>query len=109
MNKGFTLIELSIVLIIVGLLVGGILVGQSMIDSVRINRFVSDLKQYEIATKLFKNKFKKYPGDSQYFSPQGSGNNVFRLGGTSVDSEGNGYLTAKEQSVLMNVFRFGRI
>ena len=90
MNKGFTLIELSIVLIIVGLLVGGILVGQSLIESVRINRFVSDLQQYEIATVQFYKKFKHYPGDSPYFSPQGSGNKALRLGGTILDPSGDG-------------------
>ena len=91
MNKGFTLIELSIVLIIVGLLVGGILVGQSLIESVKINRFVSDLKQYEVATNLFKNKFKFYPGDAPYFSPPGTGNNKLNYGaGGTIDADGDG-------------------
>lgn len=64
MRKGFTLVELSIVLVIIGLLIGGILVGQSLIDSAKINAQIRQLKQYDIAISLFKNKYKKLPGDA---------------------------------------------
>jgi len=64
---GFTLVELSIVLIIIGLLIGGILVGQSLIDSAKINRFIKDVQSYDIATSTFKQKFKALPGDSTKF------------------------------------------
>lgn len=86
MKNGFTLVELSIVLVIIGLLVGGVLVGQSMIESVKTNRLVSDLRQYEIATVQFRNKFKRYPGDSQFFSPPGAPNDALGSG----DSNGDG-------------------
>lgn len=72
MKNGFTLVELSIVLVIIGLLAGGILVGQSMIESAKINSAVSKLKQYEVAIDQFKLKFKSIPGDSPYFVPAGS-------------------------------------
>jgi len=67
MKKGFTLVELSIVLVIVGLLIGGILVGQSLIESAKINRVIKEFAQYEIAAKQFKVKYKYLPGDH----PQG--------------------------------------
>ena len=54
--------------------------GNSLIETARINRFVSDLGQYEVATNQFKNKFKKYPGDSQFFTPPGNGDNVLDKG-----------------------------
>ena len=73
MKKGFTLVELSIVLVIIGLLIGGILVGQSLIESAKINRLVSDMQQYEIAIVQFYKKFKKYPGESPAFMPAGNG------------------------------------
>ena len=82
MEKGFTLVELSIVLVIIGLLIGGILVGQSLIESAKINRFLSELQQYEIATIQFHRKFKKYPGDSTYFIPPGDGDG--RLNGIAL-------------------------
>lgn len=73
MKKGFTIVELAIVLVIIGLLSGGILVGQSMIESVKVSRFASDLTQYSIAIANFKNKFRQEAGDSTYFNPQGNG------------------------------------
>lgn len=85
MKNGFTLVELSIVLVIIGLLIGGLLVGQSLIDSARVNRLVSDLKQYEIATVHFRSKFKKYPGDSAFFVPAGFSNDLFGWGDPNGD------------------------
>jgi len=93
MKKGFTLIELSIVLIIIGVLVGGILIGQSLIDSVRTSRLVSNIGQYEIAVKQFEKKFKKYPGDSPFFSPPGTGDDSLWLGAAGAVSCAGGGLT----------------
>ena len=66
MKKGFTLVELSIVLVIIGLLIGGILVGQSLIESAKINKVVKEFQQYEIAVAQFKLKFKYLPGDHPF-------------------------------------------
>lgn len=85
MRKGFTLVELSIVLVIVGLLIGGILVGQSLIDSARVNRLASDLGQYEIAVIQFNDRFKQLPGDSEYFSPPGAPDGILDVGDTDGD------------------------
>lgn len=86
MKNGFTLVELSIVLVIIGLLIGGILVGQSLIDSVQINRLVSDLRQYEVAINTFYKKFKKYPGDSRVFIPPGDGDSMLGNGANGPTS-----------------------
>ena len=65
MNKsGFTLVELSIVLVVIGLLIGGILVGRSLIDSAKINKQIQQIEQIQIAVNQFKNKFKSLPGDT---------------------------------------------
>lgn len=76
-NLGFTLVELSIVLVIIGLLIGGLLIGQSLIESAKINKLTSNLGQYEIATTQFRLKFKQIPGDSPSFTPPGDGNLQF--------------------------------
>lgn len=72
MKNGFTLIELSIVLVIIGLLIGGILVAQSLIESAKINSLVRNLQQYEIGISSFKTKYKDKPGDSPHFTPPGN-------------------------------------
>ena len=72
MNNGFTLIELSIVLVIIGLLIGGILVGQSLIQSAAINATVSQIQQFDASTMAFKSKYKYLPGDAPAFGGDGA-------------------------------------
>jgi prepilin-type N-terminal cleavage/methylation domain-containing protein len=67
-KKGFTLVELSIVLVIIGLLIGGILVGQSLIESAKMQSLVRQLGQYDAAVATFKDKFGALPGDSGLFA-----------------------------------------
>jgi len=76
MNRGFTLVELSIVLVIIGLLIGGILVGQSLIESSKINSFIKQIQQYDIATRNFKMKYKYLPGDSPVHHSIANGDGV---------------------------------
>jgi len=84
MKKGFTLVELSIVLVIIGLLIGGILVGQSLIEASKISKIVRDVYQIQVALRTFKAKYKFFPGDypkgAQLGCPSGSctgnGNNL---------------------------------
>jgi len=60
---GFTLIELSIVLVIIGLIVGGILVGQDLIKAAEIRATVSQLEKYSTAVNTFRGKYNGLPGD----------------------------------------------
>lgn len=64
MRKGFTLVELSIALVIIGLLIGGILAAQSMISTVKIQGIIREEQQYEIAIRGFREEFGGFPGDS---------------------------------------------
>jgi prepilin-type N-terminal cleavage/methylation domain-containing protein len=62
-TRGFTLIELSIVLVIIGLIVGGILVGRDLINSAAIKSQVSQLQQFDTAVNTFRDKYGALPGD----------------------------------------------
>lgn len=62
-NKGFTLVELAIVIVIIGLLVTGVLTGQSLIESAKINRTISDIAKFNAAMNTFKAKYNAVPGD----------------------------------------------
>lgn len=68
---GFTLVELSIVLVIIGLLIGGILVGQSLVNATKMQSFIRQLAQYDVAVGNFKTKYKSIPGDSRLFGGNG--------------------------------------
>ena len=60
---GFTLVELSIVLVIIGLIVGGVLAGQSLIISAQLRAQVTQLNQFSAALNTFYTKFEAVPGD----------------------------------------------
>lgn len=60
---GFTLIELSITLVIIGLLVGGVLVGRDLIAAAEIRSQISQFEKYNTAVKTFQLKTGYLPGD----------------------------------------------
>ncbi|MAR56637.1 MAG: hypothetical protein CMM93_05585 [Rickettsiales bacterium] len=63
MRHGFSLVELSIVLVILGLLTGGILTGQSLIRAAELRGVVTELQRFQTATRSFQDKYFAIPGD----------------------------------------------
>ena len=61
--KGFTLIELAITLVIIGIIAGVILKGQDLINSAKVKRFVGDLREVETLIWTFYDKKGRLPGD----------------------------------------------
>ncbi|MFM9891026.1 MAG: type II secretion system protein [Rickettsiales bacterium] len=59
----FSLVELSIVLVILGLLTGGILAGQSLIRAAELRSVVADFQRYKAAANTFREKYFALPGD----------------------------------------------
>lgn len=64
-QAGFTLVELAIVLLIVGLLIAGILKGQELIENSRMTATISQSKSYEAAVNTFRDSYGALPGDIQ--------------------------------------------
>lgn len=60
---GFTLVEISIVMIIIGLLIGGTFGGMKLIENMQVNKTVQDLKAVESAALTFKDTYGRLPGD----------------------------------------------
>ncbi len=61
--SAFSLIELSIVLVILGLLTGGILAGQSLIRAAELRKYQTNFTKYETAVLSFRDKYMALPGD----------------------------------------------
>ncbi len=88
---GFTIIELSIVLVIIGLIVGGVLVGQDLIAAGKIRSQITQLSQIDAAANSFNSKFNGIPGD--YNNPASIINGVTGNDSTVVgEGNGNGWI-----------------
>ena len=62
-QSGFTLIEIAIVLVIIGLLLGGVLKGQELITSARVRNLISQQDGVKAAFFGFQDRFRAFPGD----------------------------------------------
>jgi prepilin-type N-terminal cleavage/methylation domain-containing protein len=101
---GFTLIELSIVLVVIGLVVGGVLVGQDLIRAAYVRAQISQIEKYNTAVNTFYGKYQALPGDLNgsvasafgfaargSLSGQGDGNGL-------LEANGNGQLCGRSQA-----------
>jgi prepilin-type N-terminal cleavage/methylation domain-containing protein len=62
-QTGFTLVEISIVLVIIGLLLGGVLKGQELIDSAKVKNLAQDFRSTQAILYGYQDKFRALPGD----------------------------------------------
>jgi prepilin-type N-terminal cleavage/methylation domain-containing protein len=62
-QAGFTLVEIAIVLVIIGLLLGGVLKGQELITQARVKNIASDFNQVAAAVYGYQDRYRKLPGD----------------------------------------------
>jgi prepilin-type N-terminal cleavage/methylation domain-containing protein len=62
-QTGFTLVEIAIVLVIIGLLLGGVLKGQELINSARIKNLANDINGLSAAVYAYQDRYRALPGD----------------------------------------------
>ena len=81
-ERGFTFIELAIIIVIIGLIISGILVSQSMVQSAATTKAVQDINSIKIAVVNFNNSYNCMPGDCARANIMGIG----------TSGDGTGYL-----------------
>src|SRR6186997_2459258 len=84
-QTGFTLVEIAIVLVIIGLLLGGILKGQEMITQAKIKNVIADFSGVSAAFYGYQDRYRAIPGDDK---------NAGRWTG-AVPGNGNGVIEGK--------------
>lgn len=62
-SSGFTLIELAIVMVVIGLVVGGILVGVDLVSTANVRATITQIDRYNVAANTFRVKYSELPGD----------------------------------------------
>src|SRR5574340_735598 len=89
---GFTLIEIAIVLVIIGLLLGGVLKGQELITSARVRNMISQQDVIKAAYFGFLDRYRALPGD--YADAKNNIKGVNEVG------NGNGQIETGKESIL---------
>jgi prepilin-type N-terminal cleavage/methylation domain-containing protein len=85
-QSGFTLVEIAIVLVIIGLLLGGVLKGQELIEQSKIKRVVNDFNSITAAVYTYQDRYKALPGDDV-----NAGTRFTKaIGGTTAATSGDG-------------------
>ena len=62
-QSGFTLVEIAIVLVIIGLLLGGVLKGQELINSAKVKNMINDFRATSTFVFAYQDRFRALPGD----------------------------------------------
>lgn len=88
---GFTLVELSVVLVIIALIVGGITSGQALVKQAELRSIITDVATYKTAINAFKLKYGSLPADLR--------NATVYWGGVTANGNGNGAWDGGEEQL----------
>ncbi len=90
-QSGYTLVEIAIVLVIIGLLLGGVLKGQELIYNQKVKSTYDNYRQFTAAMYGYQDRYKALPGDDPQALTRGF---IVQAGDPAiVDGDGNGYIS----------------
>jgi prepilin-type N-terminal cleavage/methylation domain-containing protein len=103
-EQGFTLVEMAIVLVIIGLIIGGILKGQEIVDNARVKSQVSQIDSVKAAIATFVDEYNYYPGDDPNAVAQlgastglaGNGDGLISSAANTPDTDGSAVSTESD-------------
>jgi prepilin-type N-terminal cleavage/methylation domain-containing protein len=75
-QSGFTLVEIAIVLVIIGLLLGGVLKGQELVNSAKVKNLANDFRSISSFVYAYQDRFRALPGDDRSASTHVGGDNA---------------------------------
>lgn len=93
-QSGFTLVEIAIVLVVIGLLLGGVLKGQEMITQARIKNVINDFNGVTAAYFSYQDRYKAMPGDDNTANPRWAG---------AVNGGGNGVIAGNYNTAVPGI------
>src|SRR6267378_2727245 len=93
-QQGFTLVEIAIVLVIIGLLLGGILKGQEMITQAKIKNVIADFSGVSAAYHGYQDRYRAIPGDDPNAATR------WTVPTAAVNGSGNGVVAGLYNSAL---------
>lgn len=89
--KAFSLIEMSIVLVVIGLVAGAVFKGRELLENAKIRSIASDFQQYDMAVNNYQETYQALPGDDPRASTHFSGTD---------SGDGNGQISGKEADLF---------
>jgi len=95
-QSGFTLVELSMVLVVIGLIVGGVMAGSSLVHQVKLKTIITDVNKYKVAYNTFKMEYNAIPGDMDNATSYWSG---------TFDGNGNGKIDDSNTTEIIYVWQ----
>ncbi len=98
-QQGFTLIEIAIVLVIIGLLLGGVLKGQELITSARVRNMISQQDGIKAAYFGFLDRYRALPGDYNQATANITGVGV--ACGAAGNGDGNGQIASGAEAIMV--------